>query len=103
MPQARFVCSSMQDYDSEGRTFDIVIFNESLYYVASVAEAVGMATKAASLLRPGGHLIISMSKTHHAQKIWDALLDVLPAPKCKSQAKAAEGNTWQVAAIRRSD
>lgn len=103
VPNSRFTCTSMQDYDSEGRSFDIVVFNESLYYVASVAEAVGMATKAATLLKPGGHLVISMSETHHSEKIWSALAEVLPAPKSKSQAKAVEGNTWQVAAIGRPD
>lgn len=99
VPSARFTCTSMQEYDSEGRKFDVVIFNESLYYIASVAEAVAMATKAASLLKPRGHLVISMSETHHAQKIWDALLQVLPPPRLKSQARAPEGNTWQVEAI----
>jgi 2-polyprenyl-3-methyl-5-hydroxy-6-metoxy-1,4-benzoquinol methylase len=101
VPNARFTTTSMQDYDSEGRSFDIIVFNESLYYVPNVATAVGMATKAATLLKPGGHLIISMSETHHSEKIWAALAEVLPAPKSKSQAKALEGNTWQVAAIQR--
>lgn len=100
-PNVRFTTTSMQDYNSDGRTFDVIVFNESLYYVPMVTMAVDMAQKAAVLLKPGGHLIISMSETHHAEKIWEGLKEVLPEPRVKSHVKALEGNTWQVAAFAR--
>uniref|UniRef100_A0A7S1R8D8 Methyltransferase domain-containing protein n=1 Tax=Alexandrium catenella TaxID=2925 RepID=A0A7S1R8D8_ALECA len=99
---ARFEAVSMQAYDSGGRTFDAVIFNESLYYVSSEQDAVEMAKKALTLLKEGGHLIISMSETHHAEKIW-AALDFLPPPKSRGRAEAVEGNTWQVAAFEKKE
>jgi len=98
----RFEAVSMQDFNNDGRTYDAVIFNESLYYVATVQDSVDMVKKAMSLLKEGGHLIISMSETHHAEKIWEAL-DFLPPPKSKGRAEAKEGNTWQVAAFEKKE
>mmetsp|Transcript_25344 Transcript_25344/g.78920 ORF Transcript_25344/g.78920 Transcript_25344/m.78920 type:complete len:240 (+) Transcript_25344:74-793(+) len=94
----RFETVSMQSYDSQGRQFDVVIFNESLYYVASVEESVLMVTKALEHLREGGHLIISMSETRHADRIW-AALDFLGPPRSQGRVAALEGNAWQVAAF----
>uniref|UniRef100_A0A7S2P7K5 Methyltransferase domain-containing protein n=1 Tax=Zooxanthella nutricula TaxID=1333877 RepID=A0A7S2P7K5_9DINO len=97
----KFEATSFQDYVSE-TTFDVIVFNESLYYVKSVDGALDMALKAWRLLPRGGVLLISMSETHHAQKIWDALdQSLLQEPEIQrmsQRAVAKEGNTWTVTA-----
>jgi 2-polyprenyl-3-methyl-5-hydroxy-6-metoxy-1,4-benzoquinol methylase len=50
--------------------FDVVIFNESLYYLE---DPVGVVRRFARLLKAGGILVISMNSTVSGAKIWKAL------------------------------
>jgi len=62
-------------HDEPTSFYDIVLFNESLYYIKNVGEAGQMVLKAWRLLKNGGTLIISMSNTFHSNKIWDYMVE----------------------------
>jgi 2-polyprenyl-3-methyl-5-hydroxy-6-metoxy-1,4-benzoquinol methylase/Flp pilus assembly pilin Flp len=94
--QTTFLTCAMQDFQAEPETFDVAIFNESLYYVSSPSEALQLSTRAWELLRKGGCLIISMSNTAHAAKIWQELKGHFPMPTL-SEALHEGGNEWTVA------
>jgi SAM-dependent methyltransferase len=61
-----FVQADISDYNPNGR-FDIVIFNECLYYLK---DPLGAVNRYASFLEEGGLLIVSMSVTENNNHIW---------------------------------
>ena len=64
-----FVQADISDYNPDGR-FDIVIFNECLYYLK---DPLGAVNRYASFLEEGGLLIVSMYVNENNNRIWKML------------------------------
>mmetsp|Transcript_168377 Transcript_168377/g.540960 ORF Transcript_168377/g.540960 Transcript_168377/m.540960 type:complete len:238 (-) Transcript_168377:190-903(-) len=92
-----FEVVSMQDLDCRGRSFDAIVFNESLYYVPCVQEAVDMVQKGCSMLTEHGRLIVSMSDSRRAGEIWTALAAAPPRCISKERVESSDGNAWHIA------
>jgi SAM-dependent methyltransferase len=89
-----FVVADAENYVPE-QAFDIVIFNECLYYFRSAADTLN---RYALHLKPGGHFIVSMYDTEGNQRIWqeiEANFTVL------DRIRISNGNdtAWQIALL----
>ncbi|GAB4294698.1 MAG: hypothetical protein Kow0098_16420 [Ignavibacteriaceae bacterium] len=65
-----FICEDIEKYDPK-RKFDVIIFNESLYYIDN---PVGLVERYFNYLTDGGYIIISMwDYKERNNKIWKLL------------------------------
>jgi 2-polyprenyl-6-hydroxyphenyl methylase/3-demethylubiquinone-9 3-methyltransferase len=72
IPNAEFHAADFELWQTD-RTFDIVVFSESLYYARTPLETF---CRYARLLRPGGAFVVSMINYPHARSIWRGLAKV---------------------------
>lgn len=91
-----FEAVDMNDYQTD-QTFDVIIFNESLYYLRPMAEK--LVEQYVPMLKPGGILIISLNTGPHADgkakwEIIDTLFDTVD----KTLVETAK-NGWIVKAL----
>lgn len=64
--RSSFAASDMRAYAPAGR-FDVIVFNESLYYVD---DPLGELRRYTGFLRPGGVFLVSMHRKPKSEKIW---------------------------------
>ncbi len=78
-------------------TFDVIVYNESLYYLNDPVGAIRYASRS---LRPGGIFIISMHKVGDERDwLWAALDEVLDL-KDKTNVSNREETSWTIAVYR---
>ena len=92
-----FVVSPFERYAS-ARKFDIVVFNEVLYYFP-LHRVRAVLDKARSHLAPNSHVLISMSRTAKAELVWLAARPVLPSPIRDIETRARRSR-WTIRAFR---
>ena len=68
-----FCCADAENYEPQ-ESFDIIIFNEVIYYFAN---PVAVVLRLARNLNPGGIIIVSMFRRGTSHAIWGALDRVL--------------------------
>jgi 2-polyprenyl-3-methyl-5-hydroxy-6-metoxy-1,4-benzoquinol methylase len=73
--QTEFCCADAESYIPR-ETFDVIIFNEVLYYFSAPIDAVA---RFAQCLNPGGIVIISMFQKEGSRVIWRSLDRVVRA------------------------
>lgn len=61
-----FLCAEISDYENE-ESFDIIIFNEVLYYLN---DPIGILKKYEKFLKKNGIIIISMYSSGRNQRVW---------------------------------
>jgi 2-polyprenyl-3-methyl-5-hydroxy-6-metoxy-1,4-benzoquinol methylase len=61
-----FVASDLRAFTTDGR-FDVIVFNESLYYVE---DAIAELDRYSGFLVPGGVFLVSMHRKPKSEKIW---------------------------------
>ncbi len=64
--RTRFDVTDLHSFES-GRQFDVIIFNQSLYYLS---EPQGVLSRYAAMLAPKGHIIISMADMPRTRVLW---------------------------------
>lgn len=74
-----------------GRKFDVIIFNEVLY---CFRDLMVVFKKTRRLLKPGGHIVVSMSETSHSEKVWGKLFAEFPAPALTNSVCCAGNKLW---------
>ena len=57
-PNGKYVHSYAEDFSSDANSFDVIIFNESIYYLHDL---VTQFNRYLSFLTPGGHAIVSIT------------------------------------------
>jgi 2-polyprenyl-3-methyl-5-hydroxy-6-metoxy-1,4-benzoquinol methylase len=62
-----FVASDMRAFTTADR-FDVIVFNESLYYVE---DAIAALDRYSRFLAPGGVFLVSMHRKPKSERIWD--------------------------------
>jgi 2-polyprenyl-3-methyl-5-hydroxy-6-metoxy-1,4-benzoquinol methylase len=67
--KTEFYCADAESYIPQ-ETFDVLIFNESLYYFSAPAEAL---IQLARSVNPGGVVIVSMYQKESSRVIWRSL------------------------------
>jgi 2-polyprenyl-6-hydroxyphenyl methylase/3-demethylubiquinone-9 3-methyltransferase len=67
--RVRFVCADMQRFEPD-RKYDVIAFNESLYYAKDPAEVFA---RYCSSLKPGGSMIITAFENKYTAALWPAL------------------------------
>jgi 2-polyprenyl-3-methyl-5-hydroxy-6-metoxy-1,4-benzoquinol methylase len=92
---AQFVSANFEEWTPSGR-FDVVVFNESLYYASRPLEVLG---RYADALAEGGVLIVSMYRQWHHRLLWRALLRQFA---CLNEAtvRNGRGETWDIRVLR---
>jgi 2-polyprenyl-6-hydroxyphenyl methylase/3-demethylubiquinone-9 3-methyltransferase len=71
IPNAEFHSADFELWETD-RTFDVVVFSESLYYARTPLETFCSYVR---LLRPGGAFVVSMNNYPHARSIWRGLAE----------------------------
>jgi 2-polyprenyl-3-methyl-5-hydroxy-6-metoxy-1,4-benzoquinol methylase len=84
-----FLVANMEQYGPD-RSFDVIVFNECLYYVG---DPVGIVQKYEGYLEDQGIIIISMYDMVIAHKIWTMLEDVY---SYGVQCRLNDGGTWTI-------
>ncbi|MBW8683145.1 class I SAM-dependent methyltransferase [Chitinophaga rhizophila] len=74
--QNRYMSADMETWQPDSQRFDIIIFNESLYYASYPLE---LMTRYFSFLKPGGAIILSVYETPPNQQLLDAVEKLHPA------------------------
>lgn len=64
-----FVCAPAETYEPNGQ-FDVMVFNESLYYIP---RPLAVVNRLLPFLSPNGVMIVSMFQTFLARRLWKAL------------------------------
>jgi SAM-dependent methyltransferase len=88
----RFVVADAETF-VPAESFDIIVFNECLYYFQSAAETL---RRYAQHLAPRGHLIISMYEAEGNKRIWESLAADF-ATVDRVHVSNAKGTAWNVA------
>ena len=88
----RFVQADFDEYAPD-RTFDAVIFSESLYYAADPLRTIRRYTSA---LNPGGVVIVSMWRRPSRQRVWRVLRDEL-RERSRSRLSVPRRPAWDIA------
>ena len=89
--KAAFVQANMEEYVPD-RSFDVIIFNECLYYSETPLELV---KRFESHLNPGGRFILSMTDLLKTRKIWqmlDQVYTLLETARCINSV----GFSWTI-------
>jgi len=96
-PRNTYLVSDADAFDTADR-FDLLVFNECLYYMEDPASVV---RRYLAFLRPGGHVSISMYHTIRSRAVWKLLtmLTTVEAVQVKYQKHA----TWTVKLMRPVD
>ncbi len=91
--KASFVVGNLDSLQVNG-TYDVIIYNESLYYVRNPKDAVQALFKN---LAPGGIFIISMVDKHGKEResVWTELNGILEMIE-KIKVSNAAGDSWTV-------
>jgi 2-polyprenyl-3-methyl-5-hydroxy-6-metoxy-1,4-benzoquinol methylase len=91
--KARFITGDLNKLEVTGQ-YDVIIYNESLYYLRDPKAAVHALFKN---LAPGGVFIISMVDKHGKERenIW-AELDEILALREKTKVANLNGDTWTI-------
>jgi SAM-dependent methyltransferase len=87
----RFVQGDFDAYVPD-RTFDAVIFSESLYYAADPLRTVRRYT---SVLNPGGAIIVSMWRRPSRQRVWRVLRGEL-RERSRSRLAVPRRPAWDI-------
>jgi SAM-dependent methyltransferase len=87
----RFVQADFDEYEP-GRTFDAVIFSESLYYAADPLRTIRRYT---SVLDPGGAIVVSMWRRPSRQRVWRVLRDELNE-RSRSRLSVPRRPAWDI-------
>ena len=75
--KTKFILTDMLDY-STNKTFDVIIFSESIYYLDDLEKLSLMINKYLGFLKPEGKIIVSQwNQSPHADKIWGELDQML--------------------------
>ncbi len=93
----RFTVGNFQDVIPEAR-YDVIIFNEVLYYFP-LREIPNVLSKAAALLEASGVILISMSRNPKASWIW-AICRSLGKPYRAIDVRASWSHNWKVKAYK---
>lgn len=95
--EATFVTGSMQSFrPAGGRLFDVVVFNECLYYCKSFKESVEVMKGAMRMLNDGGLIVISICDISINDALWTAVEAILPAPLETTTVTAPSTVSWSV-------
>jgi 2-polyprenyl-3-methyl-5-hydroxy-6-metoxy-1,4-benzoquinol methylase len=97
-PRAEFRWADTELYTPQD-TFDVIIFNEVLYYLT---DPVGVVQRLASALSPEGIAVISMLRRASGKRIWQAL-DRVVRIEDAVQVRNQNGVTWDIKIFRRSE
>ena len=84
-----FLIANMEQFEPD-RSFDVIVFNECLYYVS---DPVGVVQKYEAYLKDQGIFIISMYDMVVAHKIWTMLNNVYSH---NVQCRLNDGGTWTI-------
>lgn len=95
-PQAEFIVSAAETYDAD-RRFDVIVFNESLYYMP---EPMRIIERVRGWLAPDGIIVVCMFKTYLARRLWHALEKTDLVELTSVEAVNDEGFTSVVKAFR---
>jgi 2-polyprenyl-3-methyl-5-hydroxy-6-metoxy-1,4-benzoquinol methylase len=90
-PRAAFCCADAELYTPH-ETFDVIIFNEVLYYLA---DPVSVVQRLSSAIKPKGVGIVSMLRRASSKRIWQGLRQVVrieDAVRVTNQ----DGTTWDI-------
>lgn len=97
-PAAVFFCGDAESFDRPGGSFDIVIFNESLYCLNDMETGF---RRHLHFLRPGGHAVVSITGLRpDAQSLFESLV----SPQIVSQTTAHDrqsGKSWSIYLVSR--
>ncbi|MEI9984004.1 MAG: class I SAM-dependent methyltransferase [Aliidongia sp.] len=93
-PRNTYLVGDATRFETADR-FDLIVFNECLYYMDDPAAVVRHYLK---LLEPGGHISISMYDTLRSHTVWP-LLDMLTMVEA-AQIRSGEKATWTVKLMR---
>jgi len=91
--KARFITGDLNKLEADGQ-YDVIIYNESLYYLGNPQNAVKSLFKN---LAPGGVFIISMVDKHGKERenIWRELDEVLALQE-KTKVTNLHGDSWTI-------
>jgi 2-polyprenyl-3-methyl-5-hydroxy-6-metoxy-1,4-benzoquinol methylase len=89
--KTQFFCADAESYIPSG-TFDVLIFNESLYYFVSPMDGF---VRLARYLSPGGVVIVSMYQKENSRVIWRSL-DRIAHPADAVRVINRDGGIWDV-------
>jgi SAM-dependent methyltransferase len=95
----QFARADIGDYGDDF-VYDAVILNEVLYYFPVTRAARIVRRLVGMLARPHGVLIISMSRTFKAWRIWQACKSLMSPTKAFALSENAHGNAWDIRAYR---
>lgn len=97
---AQFAKADIGDY-ADSSVYDAVILNEVLYYFPVTRAARIVRRLIEMLARPQGVLVVSMSRTFKAWRVWQACKSLLMSPtKAFALRENAHGNAWDIRAYR---
>lgn len=91
-----FAVADAETWRSADR-FDVVIFNECLYYLRDPAEAVA---RFAAALAPGGHMVVSMFADGRSRAVWP-LVERAVAVVDAVTVRHARGAEWTIKLMRK--
>jgi 2-polyprenyl-3-methyl-5-hydroxy-6-metoxy-1,4-benzoquinol methylase len=91
VPDASFSVAWAEDFETD-RRFDVIVFNESLYYLPSPEQVVA---RYRALLAPNGMIVISMFRCFSSWLIWRK---IARAGTFTHQERVTNqlGHTWEV-------
>jgi 2-polyprenyl-3-methyl-5-hydroxy-6-metoxy-1,4-benzoquinol methylase len=95
----QFAVGNLDDLHVDG-TFDVIIYNESLYYMRNPQQAIKALFKN---LAPGGVFIVSMVDKHGKERIglWTDLDEILTVVE-KAKVSNMAGDSWTVRVYKKS-
>jgi 2-polyprenyl-3-methyl-5-hydroxy-6-metoxy-1,4-benzoquinol methylase len=96
--QTAFCCADAESYIPR-ETFDVIIFNEVVYYFSAPIDAVA---RLAQSLNPGGIVIISMVQKEGSRVIWRSLARVVRAADAVRVINQDRG-IWDVKVFLKTD
>ena len=96
--KTRFVQADISDY-SPGQRFDLIIFNESLYYIK---DPLRIVKRYVSFLEEGGLLIVSMLVTEKNNRLWKMIEQSYDIKDWVIVANKLTGNSWVIKVLTNS-
>ena len=91
-PNARFEVGNIEEWDARGERFDVIVFNESLYYALRPVQTLQRYVDAQT---EGGVLIVSIYRHKNRELLWRKL-DKHFVTLDSTTVKNGKGMVWDV-------
>ena len=91
IPAANFLVADAETYEPS-RKFDMIVFNESLYYFQKPIQLIYRLSRA---LKPAGTIVISMYHHANTRNLWRSISKVFPAVD-EVTVENRNGQKWSI-------